>query len=90
MYKSPILSKTIQGHPLLLVYKGRLLEHNLKKIQLSQDELEEAIREHGAKNISDVDQAVFEVDGNISILSKGYTLHSTRKRKNSRIINKNN
>jgi uncharacterized membrane protein YcaP (DUF421 family) len=87
LYKFPILSKTIQGHPLLLIYKGRLIEQNLKKIQLSQAELKEAIREHGAKNISDVDQAIFEVDGNISILSKGYTWHTLKKKKNYNIDN---
>jgi uncharacterized membrane protein YcaP (DUF421 family) len=81
LYKFPKLNKSIQGHPLLLVYKGRLIEQNLKKIQLSKPELEEAIREHGAHHISDVDQAVFEVDGNISILSRGYTVQTSKKKK---------
>ncbi len=85
MYKFPNLSKSIQGHPLLLIYKGNLLEKNLIKIQLTKSELEEAIREHGAEKISDVDQAVFEVDGNISIISKEYTLHTLKKKKNHKI-----
>lgn len=82
LYKFPKLNRTIQGHPQLLIYKGKLLKQNLAKIQLTQSELEEAIREHGAETISDVDQAVFEVDGNISILSRGYTLQTINKRKN--------
>jgi uncharacterized membrane protein YcaP (DUF421 family) len=81
IYRFPKLSKAIQGHPVLLVYKGRLIEHNLKKLQISIEELEEAIREHGASGIYSVDQAIFEVDGNISILSNNYTLHTTKKRK---------
>ena len=81
LYKFPNLSKAIQGHPILLVYKGKLIEQNLKKIQINKSELEEAIREHGAEHISDVDQAIFEVDGNISIISKGYTLRTAKKRK---------
>jgi len=85
LYKFPYFSQTIQGHPQLLIYKGRLLEQNLAKIQLSREELEEAIREHGAENISEVDQAVFEVDGNISIHSKGYTRHTLKKKKNHKI-----
>jgi uncharacterized membrane protein YcaP (DUF421 family) len=78
LYKFPNLYKTIQGQPLLLVYKGRLIEYNLKKIQLSRAELDEAIREHGAQNVQDVDQAIFEVDGNISIISRDYTLHTKK------------
>ncbi len=85
LYKFPYFSQSIQGHPQLLIYKGRLLEQNLAKIQLSREELEEAIREHGAENISEVDQAVFEVDGNISIHSKGYTRHTLKKKKNHKI-----
>ena len=81
MYRFPKLGKTIQGHPLLLVYKGKLVEQNLRKIQLSYSELEEAIREHGVERVSDVDQAVFEVDGNISILSNDYKHQTTKKRK---------
>jgi uncharacterized membrane protein YcaP (DUF421 family) len=81
LYKFPNLGIRIQGHPQLLIYKGRLIEQNLKKIQLSRTELEEAVREHGAADISDVDQAIFEVDGNISILSKGYTHHTSKKRR---------
>jgi len=81
LYKFPKLSKTIQGHPLLLIYKGKLIEQNLKKIQLSLTELEEALREHGAGKISEVDEAIFEVDGNISIISGGYTLHTIKKKR---------
>jgi uncharacterized membrane protein YcaP (DUF421 family) len=85
LYRFPSLSKTIQGHPLLLIYKGRVIEQNLKKIQLTIAELEEAIREHGAEYISEVDQAIFEVNGNISILSKGYTQHTVKKKKDHKI-----
>jgi uncharacterized membrane protein YcaP (DUF421 family) len=91
LYKYPDLNKAVQGHPLLLIYKGKLLEHNIKKIQLSYEELEEAVREHGVESISEVDQAIFEVDGNISILSKGYTHHTSTKRRRARkITNKMN
>jgi uncharacterized membrane protein YcaP (DUF421 family) len=41
----------------------------------------EALREHGASKIEDVDLAVLEVDGNISVLTENYTNKSVRKRK---------
>jgi uncharacterized membrane protein YcaP (DUF421 family) len=76
MYKFPKFSKTIQGHPQLLIYNGKLMKQNLDKLRLSKAELEEAIREHGETGISDIDLAVLEVDGHISLHSGGFSRHS--------------
>jgi uncharacterized membrane protein YcaP (DUF421 family) len=81
LYKFPRFGTIVQGHPVLLVYHGKLLEQNLRKVQVSFNELHEAIREHGVAGIHEVDQAVLEVDGNISILSNGYSHQTTKKRK---------
>ena len=45
------------------------------------DELEAAVREHGIESIDKVDLAIFEVDGNISVLSHDFTKKSQRHRK---------
>ena len=45
------------------------------------DELEAAVREHGVESIDQVDLAVFEVDGNISVLSHNFTQRSQRRRR---------
>jgi uncharacterized membrane protein YcaP (DUF421 family) len=76
MYKFPKFSKTIQGHPQLLIYNGKLMKQNLDKLRLSKAELEEAIREHGENSISEIDLAVLEVDGHISLHSGGFSKHS--------------
>lgn len=81
MYKFPKFSKTIQGHPQLLIYNGILMKQNLDKLRLSKAELEEAIREHGETSISDIDLAVLEVDGHISLHSGGFSKHSLSKNK---------
>ncbi|MFA6081258.1 MAG: YetF domain-containing protein [Patescibacteria group bacterium] len=80
IYKSKKISETIQGIPILLVYHGKILYKHLEKAQISHNELEAAIREHGVKNIEAVDLAVLEVDGNISVLSGNFTKR-TRKRR---------
>lgn len=80
IYKSKKISETIQGSPILLVYQGKILHKHLEKAQISHDELEAAIREHGVKNIDAVDLAVLEVDGNISVLSGNFS-KKTRKRR---------
>ena len=88
-FKSKKLSELIQGSPLMLVYHGRILTKHLNESKLSHDELEAAIREHGIENIEDVDLAVLEVDGNISILSDQFRKITTRRRHSHKAIQKN-
>lgn len=76
----PGFSHIAQGDKMMLIHDGQLITENLRKSMLSVQELEQVVREHGVKNISDVDLAVLEVDGNISVLSKDYS-HRTVQRK---------
>lgn len=80
IYKSKRISETIQGNPIMLVYQGKAIQKHLDKAQISMGELEAAIREHGVKDISLVDLAILEVDGNISVLSNNFT-RKTKKRR---------
>ena len=85
----PLFGKAIQGESLMLIFKGKVNIKNLDKAKISMDELIEAIREHGVSTIKDVDLAVFEVDGNISILSDQFKRKTTRRRKARKLISKN-
>ena len=80
IYKSKTISKTIQGSPIMLVYQGKVIRKHLLQAQISHDELEASIREHGIKNIESVDLAILEVDGNISVLSSNFTKKSKKRR----------
>lgn len=80
IYKSKSISETIQGHSLMLIYNGKVIRHNLEKAEISHDELEAAVREHGVENISQVDLAVLEVDGNISVLSQNFKKRTKKRR----------
>ena len=79
--KFPKLSEVLQGHAVMLIYDGKIMQDNLKKTGLTTDELEEAAREHGVSALEEVDLAVLEADGNISILTDKFSKRSTRKRK---------
>jgi len=80
IYKSKRISETIQGSPTLLVYQGKIFHKHLEKAQISLDELEAAIREHGVKDVSVVDLAILEVDGNISVLSSNFSKKTKKRR----------
>jgi len=88
LYRSKKASELIQGHPVMLVYDGKIITQNLQKTKISLDEIEAAVREHGVKDINDVDLAVLEVDGNISVLSDKFEYKTVRKRKAHKIVAK--
>lgn len=77
LYRIPGFSRLMQGEALMLIYHGRVNDQNMKKARLSTDELLEAVREHGVERISDVDLAVLEMDGNISVLSADFSKRTT-------------
>lgn len=88
LFKSRRLTAFFQGHPLMLIYEGKEIEHNLNKARISRDELEQVVREHGVEKISDVNLAVLEMDGNISVLSNNFKHKSVKKRRAHKIITK--
>jgi uncharacterized membrane protein YcaP (DUF421 family) len=79
----------IEGDPVLLIHNGKLVKKNLDKEKIPVDELEAAVREHGVEKIEEVNLAVMENDGNISIISDNYSKKSVRRRKAHKIIKKN-
>jgi len=88
-FRFPIFSKAIQGEAVMLIFKGKVNRANLDKVKITMEELIEAIREHGVTTIEEVDLAVFEVDGNISVLSDQYKRKTSRRRKARKLISKN-
>ena len=79
--RSSRFSELVQGEKIVIVVDGKLLQHGLHLSMMSMDEVQMAIREHGVKDISEVDLMVLEVDGNITVLSKNYSHKTVRKRK---------
>jgi uncharacterized membrane protein YcaP (DUF421 family) len=86
LFKFGKFEKILEGEALVLVYKGNPNEKNLKKSKITNEELEATIREHGAKSIDDVDLAMLETDGNISVLSDDFKHKTSRKRKAHKIL----
>ena len=70
--------------PEILIHNGTLDFKSLSKLNISNDELKEAMREHGVEYFSDVKLAMLEIDGNISIISGDKNLTQThyKRRKN--------
>lgn len=88
-YKFPKFGKVVQGDAIMLVYEGKYMNEHLKKARITKEEIMEAVREHGVATIEEVDLAIMEVDGSISVLSNKFQKRTTRKRKVRKNINKN-
>jgi uncharacterized membrane protein YcaP (DUF421 family) len=87
-YRFPKFDKLIEGDAVMLIYKGKVMDEHLHRAQLTVDELLEAVREHGVASVKDVDLAILEVDGNISVLSNEYQKKTVKRRKGHKVLKK--
>ena len=77
MYKFPKFSDLMQEKPEVLIHAGKVDFKALSKLNITSDEIQEAMREHGVEHFSDVKLAMLEIDGNISIISGNKNLRQT-------------
>jgi len=84
--KFPKFGKLVQGDAIMLVYHGKIILSHLRMAGISEDEVMQTIREHGIATIAEVDLAVLEVDGNISVLSHDFKKKSQRRRKAHKVL----
>ena len=79
--RSPLVDRLFQGQPTVLIQHGDILTPQLRKQGLAEQDLETAMREHGIDKVADVELAVLETDGSISIVpTSSKTYHSRRHR----------
>jgi uncharacterized membrane protein YcaP (DUF421 family) len=76
----PRLRRVLEGSPTLLVLHGQPLSEGLRREGLDEDALEAAMREHGIGRLTDVEMAVLEVDGTISVVPAGAGTRRVRPR----------
>ena len=79
LYRFKAFSHLVEGEPVILVVEGKVKDKNLRKMEISTNELLEAVHEHGVQSIREVNLAILEVDGNISIMSDDFKKRSVTK-----------
>ena len=77
MYKSKTFADLIQDKPEVLIHNGIIDFKTLTKLEITSDELDEVIREHGIESTKEVKLAMMEIDGNISVISGDKSLIQT-------------
>lgn len=68
--KSVKIREIMCGKPSILIYRGRIQEKNMKKERFTINELEERLRGNNVFNIGDVEYAILETSGQITVIQK--------------------
>jgi uncharacterized membrane protein YcaP (DUF421 family) len=64
------LRKWLSGRPTIIIEHGKILDLNMKKIKYTLDDLNQQLREQGIFDVVQVEYAVLEVSGKLSVLKK--------------------
>lgn len=62
------VKKLLEGHPTFIVYQGKLNQEKMKALNYSVDDLCHHLREQGIGSLSEVEFAVLETDGQLSVI----------------------
>ncbi len=77
--KNNAARKLIEGEPLVIVQNGKIFEKNMGKIRYNLDDLLMQLRERGVFDLSEVEFAIIEPHGQLSVLKKSQHLPLTPK-----------
>ncbi|TCT16074.1 uncharacterized membrane protein YcaP (DUF421 family) [Natranaerovirga pectinivora] len=69
--KSQAFRDIVEGRPVMIIEEGKLNQHNMKKNKYDLDDMLFQLREQGISDIREVEYAVLERSGNLSIFKKG-------------------
>ncbi|MCI8446209.1 MAG: DUF421 domain-containing protein [Bacilli bacterium] len=68
--KSDKFRKIVDGTPSVIIKNGKLIFSTMSKLRYTLDDLVTSLREHGVKSVEEVNYAVLENNGKLSIFPK--------------------
>ncbi|HOB34444.1 MAG TPA: DUF421 domain-containing protein [Bacillota bacterium] len=68
--KSQRARRIIEGTPSIIIEKGRVLENEMRRLRYNMDDMMAQMREQGVYNIGDVEYAILETNGKLSLVLK--------------------
>ena len=68
--KSRKMRELICGEPTILIYQGKIDEQKLKKERFTINELQEKLRSSNVMDLGDVEYAILETSGDITVIQK--------------------
>ena len=62
--------RVLEGEPIVVVDRGKLVEHNLKRERMTADEVAEEMRQQQIASLDQVEWGILEANGSISFIEK--------------------
>ena len=69
-FRSRRARRVLEGEPIVIVQDGKLIERNLKRERLTEDEVAEEMRAQQIASVEDVEWGILESSGNMSFIPK--------------------
>ena len=66
-YKSRFFSSVFEGTPTLLIHKGKIVSSQLARELMRESELRALLRKQGIHDLRDIETAILEADGTLSV-----------------------
>ncbi|MNN56506.1 hypothetical protein D3C81_1714430 [compost metagenome] len=68
--RSPVIERAIEGEPVVLARHGHVLQKVLRRELVSKADFAKAMRDAGSDEVSDVELALLETNGHITVILK--------------------
>lgn len=68
--KSKQARKVVTGKPMIVIKEGQIMEKEMGKVRLSVDSLNAMLRQQKIFSVADVQYAIFETNGKLSVMKK--------------------
>src|SRR4051812_6607893 len=69
-YRSKKARRVLEGDPIVLVDHGKIVQRNLRRERMTEDEVAEEMRQQQIASLDNVDWAIIEANGSISFIKK--------------------
>lgn len=69
----------LEGDPVIVIHKGQFIREELKKNKMDVDEVQQLLRAKDVFSVQEVEYAILETDGTISVLKKSAYQTPTKK-----------
>ena len=81
-----LVNRILEPRPTVIAEDGKWLSEAMEREDVTMDDAEMALREHGSTSVDDVELAVLEADGSISVVPKEHGGGGRRPRRRFRLV----
>jgi uncharacterized membrane protein YcaP (DUF421 family) len=69
-FRFPRSRRLLDGEPLIIVERGKVIEKNLDRERMTREELAAQLREQQVASVDEVEWAVLETNGTVTVITK--------------------